>query len=68
MVHLEKKLIISQAKVKIIVIESLFSMDGDFSKALELENLCEKYNAVIFIDESQDWLNMHQILLHPDIG
>ncbi len=55
MSHLEKKLKASSAQAKIIVIESLFSMDGDFSLAAELTLLCEKYNAVIFVDESHSF-------------
>lgn len=55
MSHLEKKLKISHAQAKIIVIESLYSMDGDFAPANELAQLCEKHKAFIFIDESHSF-------------
>ena len=53
--HLELKLKNSSAKAKIIVFESLFSMDGDFFAQEGLVTLCEKYNALIFIDESHSF-------------
>ncbi len=51
-IHLENKLKRSLAKVKIIVVESLYSMDGDYSDPEKLQNLCKKYNAMIIIDET----------------
>ena len=55
MPHLEKKLNASQAKAKIIVVESLFSMDGDFSQGEDLSHICEKTNALLFVDESHSF-------------
>lgn len=48
---LEKKLSLSKASAKIIVVESLYSMDGDFIDAHALLCLCKKYGALLFIDE-----------------
>jgi 8-amino-7-oxononanoate synthase len=53
--HLEMKLKHSSAQAKIIVTESLFSMDGDFSVAEDLVCLCEKYGALLFLDESHSF-------------
>ncbi|KAB8028077.1 aminotransferase class I/II-fold pyridoxal phosphate-dependent enzyme [Fluviispira multicolorata] len=50
--NLEQKLKQSSARAKIIVIESLFSMDGDYFDAVQLNHICEKYNANIIIDET----------------
>ncbi len=36
---------------KIIIFESVYSMDGDFGKIAEFCDLAEKYNALTFIDE-----------------
>ncbi len=50
--HLENKLTRSAAKIKIIVVESLYSMDGDYSDPEKLYELCKKHNAMIIIDET----------------
>ncbi len=36
---------------KIIIFESVYSMDGDFGKVAEIISLAKKYNAMTFIDE-----------------
>jgi len=48
---LEKKLKVSNAKSKIIVFESVYSMDGNFSPVAEICELAKKYNALTFLDE-----------------
>lgn len=53
--HLEMKLKSSLSKFKIIVIESLFSMDGDFFPLENLHLLCHRYDALIYIDESHSF-------------
>jgi len=35
-----------------VVIESLYSMDGDFSQTNEIVEICDKYNAYLIIDEA----------------
>ncbi|WP_186647796.1 aminotransferase class I/II-fold pyridoxal phosphate-dependent enzyme [Fluviispira vulneris] len=50
--NLEQKLQKSSAQAKIIVIESLFSMDGDIFDSTKLLEICEKYNTFIIIDET----------------
>lgn len=67
--HLEKKLAHSTAHIKIIVVESIYSMDGDRACAQTLTQLCQKYNATLFLDESHSfglqntpgniWINAH---------
>lgn len=38
-------------RAKIIIIESVYSMDGDFGKILEIIDLAKKYNALTYVDE-----------------
>ena len=35
-----------------VVIESVYSMDGDFAMVKEIVELCEKYNAALIVDEA----------------
>lgn len=69
--HLENKLSHSKATVKIIVVESLYSVDGDFSDPVALFELCKKHNLLIIIDEthtvgiygkSRTWLQAYPYL------
>ena len=48
---LENKLKASNAKSKIIVFESVYSMDGNFSPVEKICELAKKYNALTFLDE-----------------
>ena len=48
---LENKLKINKSKSKVIVFESVYSMDGNFSPIKEICDLAEKYNALTFLDE-----------------
>ena len=41
----------SKSKSKIIVFDSVYSMDGDFSPITEICKLAKKYNALTFLDE-----------------
>ena len=41
----------SSSKSKVIVFESVYSMDGDFSPIREICSLAKKYNAITFLDE-----------------
>lgn len=38
-------------KPKLIVIESVYSMDGDFGKIVEIAHLAKKYNCLTYVDE-----------------
>lgn len=38
--------------LKYVVVESLYSMDGDYSPLKEIAALCEKYNAALIVDEA----------------
>lgn len=53
MKHLEKKLQLHQDKrIRLIVTDGAFSMDGDLAKLGEIVALAEKYNAMVFVDDS----------------
>ncbi len=52
MAHLEELLkIYPQNHPKIIIIESVYSMDGDFGKIAEVIELAKKYHALTYVDE-----------------
>jgi 8-amino-7-oxononanoate synthase len=48
---LEKKLAAAKG-LKYVVIESVYSMDGDFAPLKEIAALCEKYDAGLIVDEA----------------
>ncbi len=49
---LEKKLqVANKNQTKVIIFESVYSMDGDFSPIREICKLAKKYNALTFLDE-----------------
>ena len=53
MKHLEKKLQTYQdARFRCIVTDGVFSMDGDTAKLDEICELAEKYDAMVFLDDS----------------
>lgn len=53
MAHLEEKLQEHQDKrLRMIITDGVFSMDGDLAKLDEIVALAEKYNALVFVDES----------------
>lgn len=52
MAHLEELLEeFPQDQPKIIIFESVYSMDGDFGKVAEISALAKKYGALTFVDE-----------------
>jgi len=51
--HLEKKLQLHEDKrLKVIVTDGSFSMDGDLAKLDKIVELAEKYDAMVFLDDS----------------
>lgn len=53
MEHLEQKLQLHQDKrVRLIITDGAFSMDGDLARLDKIVELAEKYNAMVFIDDS----------------
>ncbi len=53
MKHLESKLQLhADKRQKVVITDGVFSMDGDTAKLDEMAALCEKYDAMLFIDES----------------
>ena len=52
MIHLESLLkSVEISKPKIIIFESVYSMDGDFTPIKKIANLAKKYNALTYLDE-----------------
>ncbi len=53
MAHLEEKLQLHNDKrLKMVITDGVFSMDGDTAKLDEMVALCEKYDALLFVDDS----------------
>ncbi|MDZ7331628.1 MAG: glycine C-acetyltransferase [candidate division KSB1 bacterium] len=53
MEHLEEKLQMhSDKRLKVIITDGVFSMDGDTAKLDEIVALAEKYDAMVFVDDS----------------
>lgn len=53
MAHLEQKLQLHKDKrIRMIITDGAFSMDGDLAKLDKIVELAEKYNAMVFIDDS----------------
>lgn len=53
MEHLEEKLQMYQDKrLRLVVTDGVFSMDGDTAKLDKMVELCEKYNAMLLVDDS----------------
>jgi glycine C-acetyltransferase len=51
--HLEEKLQLHQnARIRLIITDGSFSMDGDLAKLDKIVELAEKYNAMVFLDDS----------------
>lgn len=51
--HLEQKLQLHQNKrIKMVITDGVFSMDGDIAKLDKMADLCEKYDALLFVDDS----------------
>jgi glycine C-acetyltransferase len=51
--HLEEKLQLhAAARVKLIITDGAFSMDGDLAKLDQIVALAEKYSALVFVDDS----------------
>lgn len=53
MEHLEEKLMLhADKRLKLVITDGVFSMDGDLAKLDEIVKLCEKYNAMVLVDDS----------------
>jgi len=53
MEHLEEKLLLhSDKRIKVVITDGVFSMDGDIARLDEMVKLCEKYDAMILVDDS----------------
>ena len=53
MEHLEEKLMLhSDKRLKLVITDGVFSMDGDTARLDEMVLLCEKYDALLLVDDS----------------
>jgi len=53
MEHLENKLQLhADKRFKMVITDGVFSMDGDTAKLDEMAGLCDKYGAMLFVDDS----------------
>ncbi len=53
MAHLEEKLLLhGNKRLKVVITDGVFSMDGDTAKLDKIVELCEKYGALLFVDDS----------------
>jgi glycine C-acetyltransferase len=53
MAHLEEKLQLhADKRFKLVVTDGVFSMDGDTAKLDEMVTLCDKYDAMLLVDDS----------------
>jgi glycine C-acetyltransferase len=53
MAHLEEKLQLhADRRLKLVITDGVFSMDGDTAKLDEMAGLCEKYDAMLLVDDS----------------
>jgi glycine C-acetyltransferase len=51
--HLEEKLVEHKDKrFRLVITDGVFSMDGDLAKLDEIVALCEKHDAMVFVDDS----------------
>lgn len=50
-VDLEERLKSTDARVKLIATDGVFSMDGNVAPLKEICDLADKYNAIVFVDE-----------------
>jgi 8-amino-7-oxononanoate synthase len=51
MFHLEERLKVAEGAV-FVAVESIYSMDGDETRLIEILSLCKKYNANLIVDEA----------------
>jgi len=52
LVVLEQRLAVSKAKCKLVMTDTVFSMDGDIAPVAKLLALCEKYDAWLLLDDA----------------
>jgi glycine C-acetyltransferase len=53
MAHLEEKLQLhADKRLKMVITDGVFSMDGDTAKLDEMAALCERYDAMLLVDDS----------------
>lgn len=53
--YLEKTLRESRARFKLVVTDAVFSMDGDVASLKDLRWLCDRYGAVLYVDEAHSF-------------
>jgi glycine C-acetyltransferase len=71
MKHLEQKLQLHQDKrFRMVITDGVFSMDGDLAKLDEIVALAEKYDAMVFVDDSHasGFIGKHGRGVHEHCG
>src|SRR5690606_9898965 len=53
--HLEELLRAAGSNPKLVITEGVFSMDGDIPDLSALCNLCERYDALLYVDEAHSF-------------
>jgi len=70
--QLEKMLADSRAPRKLVIVDAVFSMDGDIASVPELLALCEKYDAYLLLDDAHGFGVLgkqgHGILSHFNVA
>ena len=70
--QLEKMLAASRAPRKLVIVDAVFSMDGDIASVPELLALCEKYDAYLLLDDAHGFGVLgkqgHGILSHFNVA
>jgi 8-amino-7-oxononanoate synthase len=52
MFHLQKLMKTKKARRKIVVTDSVFSMDGDIAPLKEIGELCKRYDSLLYVDDA----------------
>jgi 8-amino-7-oxononanoate synthase len=52
MAHLEELMRKDDSRKKIVITDTVFSMDGDIAPLKELSNICKNYSSLLYLDEA----------------
>lgn len=69
--HLEARLQkTSQTETVFVIVESLYSMDGDYAPLLEIAELCQEFQAALIVDEAHTfgWAGNRMLGLVEELG
>jgi glycine C-acetyltransferase len=64
MEHLEEKLMLhADKRLKLVITDGVFSMDGDTAKLDEMVSLCEKYGAMLLVEHMNSAMSSGRLML-----